>query len=246
MTSLENATLADLKDMQSVIIAKIAKVRSFEDAAQIYTSLIYEQFRNSIVLVRHFITVPFHALPAKNQKFVSTLAALKVNNSPISPQTLVLSLVGTSGVDAVWNDRRHSKGHVGIPLISSAFIETIPMMSRLLKELGVGLDWIDSNDTQIAEKTIGLMNGLFFVADASREVDAKGRKIIAAQDFVEKYGVQSVFGFGGGYLGTKAISMTILFLRERLEKRQAELFASTMTRLRTQTVELVKTRIFNV
>lgn len=246
MTSLGHATLADLKDMQSVIIAKIANVRSFEDAAQIYTSLIYERFRNSIALLRHFITVPFHALPGENQKFVSALAALKVSNSPLAPQTLVLSLVGTSGVEAAWNDRRHSKGHVGIPLISSAFVETIPMMSRLLKELGVGLDWIDSHDTQIAEKTMGLMNGLFFVADASREVDAKGRKIIAAQDFVAKYGVQSVFGFGGGYLGTKAISVTIIFLRERLEKRQAEFFASTMTRLRTQTVELVKTRIFNM
>ena len=132
---------------------------------------------------------------------------------------------------------------MGVPLISAAFIDAIPMMSRLLKQLGLGLDWIDSNDTTIAEQTLGLMSGLFFVPDAAREVDAKGRKIIAAQDFVSKYNVKTVFGFGGGYLGTKTMIVTIIFLREDLPKRQADMFASSMARFRTMTGELVKSRI---
>ena len=48
-----------------------------------------------------------------------------------------------------------SKEHMGIPLISSAFVGAIPMISRLLKELGVPLDWIDSHDSEIIKKTVG-------------------------------------------------------------------------------------------
>ncbi len=61
---------------------------------------------------------------------------------------MVLSLLGTRGEDMRWNDRRNSQGHVGIPLVSADFIDAIPMMSRLLKELGLDLNWIASDDTE--------------------------------------------------------------------------------------------------
>ena len=83
----------------------------------------------------------------------------------------MLSLLGTSGVKPAWNDRRQSQGHVGIPMVSAAFIEAILMMSRLLKQLGVRLDWIASHDSQIITKVMGEMSGVFFVADAATEVD---------------------------------------------------------------------------
>ncbi len=64
----------------------------------------------------------------------------------------MLSLPGTHGQEADWNDRHKSTGHVDIPVISSASVGTIPMISRLLKELGVPLDWIDSHDSEIIKK----------------------------------------------------------------------------------------------
>ena len=75
------------------------------------------------------------------------------------------------------------------------------MISRLLKELGVPLDWVDGHDSSMIEKTMARSAGLFFVEDASEATDQEGRKIIAAQDFVSQYGVKGVFGIGRGVCG---------------------------------------------
>ncbi len=244
MAKIANATFQEFKAVQGEIIDRIQGLKSFEEAAQTYTATIYKHFKDSIVLVRYFATVPYEELPAQNKNFVDRLASSKSVSDLIHPQTLILSLLGSSGVEGNWNDRKKSQGHVGIPLISSKFIKEIPMMARLLKQLGAGLDWIDSSDTKIVEKTMGLMSGMFFVPEAATEVDNHGRKIIAAQDFVKSHNVRAVFGFGGGYLGTKTMVVTIIFLREAIEKKQTEFLASAMSRFRTVTAHLVKEKIF--
>ncbi len=136
------------------------------------------------------------------------------------------------------------KSHIGIPLVSAAFIDAIPMMSCLLRQLGMGLDWIDSADTSLVKHTIGSMSGVFFVPDAATEVDHHGRKIIAAQDFVAAHKVKSVFGFGGGYLGTPTFAVTIIFLRETITQDKARQFAAGMAFFKGSTVDLVKQKIF--
>ena len=204
----------------------------------------YGAFKDSIVLVRLFATVPYGQLPKQNKDFVDGLASSKGVGKSIHDQTLVLSLLGTSGEGPAWNDRKDSQGHVGIPLVSAAFIDAIPMMSRLLKQLGLGLDWIDSTDTNLVKHTIGSMSGVFFVPDATTEVDQQGRKIIAAQDFVKAYKVKTVLGFGGGYMGTSTFAVTIIFLRDTIEETKARQFAAGMAFFKAITGDLVKKRIF--
>jgi hypothetical protein len=245
MASIATASFSDFKGLQEKIKDRISRAKTYEEASQGYTAVIYENYKNSIVIARHFATVPYGELPLQNKRFVDNLAGAQGVSPLLHPDTLVLSLVGTSGIKPEWNDRKRSQGHVGIPLVSSAFIEAIPMMSRLLKELGLGLDWIDSHDTQITDTKLELMSGMFYVADAATEVDNKGRKIIAAQDFVTAYKVKTVFGFGGGYAGTKTMVVTIMFLYEKITKNQAEYFASSMSRFRSMTRDLVKTKIFH-
>ena len=53
------------------------------------------------------------------------------------------------------------RGSWAFPLISSEFVGAIPMISRLLKELGVPLDWVDSHDSSMIEKTMARSAGLF-------------------------------------------------------------------------------------
>ncbi len=244
MARISEARFTDFKQTQQAIAEQIQGAASFEQAAQQYTTALYTQFRESIVLIRQFATVPYAELPESNKQFVSTLATSQGVRENLHAHTLVLSLVGTSGDKPAWNDRKQSRDHVGIPLISAQFIDAIPMMSRLLKQVGLGLDWINSQDATIAESTLGLMSGLFFVPDAATEVDSQGRKIITAQEFVTTHQVKTVCGFGGGYFGTKTMVVTIIFLREAIKKQQAEFLASAMSRIRTLTGELVKTRIF--
>jgi hypothetical protein len=151
------------------------------------------------VLARVFLTVRFDALPVEVRTFVENLAKSASRAERLRGLAPVLSLVGTRGQEASWNARGDSRGHQGIPLISSSFVGAIPMISRLFRELGVPLHWIDSDDAQRIAAAVGRSAGLFFVPDAETAVDDHGRKIIAAQDFVATSGVKTVFGTGGAY-----------------------------------------------
>ncbi len=113
------------------------------------------------------------------------------------------------------------------------------MMSRLLKQLGCGIDWIDSTDTELVAKTFKNLSGVFFVQDASTENDNEGRRIIAAQDFVAEENVKTVFGIGGCYLGTSIFFTTIVFVREFLDKERVERFMLQANKFKTATLRLV-------
>ena len=135
---------------------------SLEHAAQELVTELHTQFDESVVLARVFVTVPFGELPPCNKDFVRRLAESAGSASQLKDDTPVFSLIRSHGQVADWNDRRRSKGHVGIPLISSAFVDAVPMISGLLKELGVPIEWVDSHDSQVIVQTIGSAAGLFF------------------------------------------------------------------------------------
>ncbi|MBI5535726.1 MAG: hypothetical protein HY898_23545 [Deltaproteobacteria bacterium] len=212
---------------------------TLEAAAKAYSTFMYGELKDSIVLTRLFATVPFEQLPPKRAEFVTNLAASNGVADKLDKDTLVLSLLGTCGQEPEWAQPSTSKGHLGIPLASSSFIEAIPMMSRLLHQLGAGVDWIDRKDTSIVARALGMLGGVFYVQDASTELDAQGRKIIAGQQFVEAYHVKSVFGFGGGYSGTQIFIVGISFLRDSIDKATAERFLSHVNRIKASTMDVV-------
>jgi hypothetical protein len=72
---------------------------------------------------------------------------------------------------------------------------------------------------------VSRLRGSFYVRDAATDLDSSGRKIIASQDFVAQHKVQTVFGFGGGYLATSAFVVFIVFTREIIEKETVEQFS---------------------
>ncbi|MHC4167426.1 MAG: hypothetical protein ACYSWQ_10750, partial [Planctomycetota bacterium] len=188
-----------LKSLLDKVQEDTKNCRTLEQAAQLVTDAVYEELGDSVVLARVFATVAFGELPEPNRAFVAGLATANEITQLINDDTLILSLLGTRGVKSEWNDRRASQGHVGIPLASAAFVDKIPMISRLLKQVGLDLDWIDSQDADIVTKTLGGVSGIFYVPDAAQAVDHQGRKIIPAQDFVEANDVKTVFGLAGGY-----------------------------------------------
>ena len=202
---------------------RVAESKRLEDAAQALATALHTEFDESVVIARVFVTVPYGNLPEENRRFVKGLAEGAGAATDLKPDTPVLSLVGSHGQESDWNNRRRSKGHVGIPLISSAFVGAIPMISRLLKELGVPIDWIDSPSTEVIVKTIGSSAGLFFVDDAATAKDQEGRNIIAAQDFVENCRVKSVFGTGGAYPNGQMVAV-VLFCRDVFSRTTAEQF----------------------
>jgi hypothetical protein len=151
----------------------------------------------------------------------------------------VLSLVGTRGQEAGWNARQSSRDHQGIPLISAAFVGAIPMISRLFRELGVPLHWIDSHDAERIATAVGRSAGLFFVPDAGSAVDDHGRKIIAAQGFVSTHGVKTVFGTGGAYARGQLLVL-VVFCRDPVPRATVEQFLPLADLFKGQTASLVE------
>ena len=236
---IEQATPAKVTELWAKVEPKVQKSKSLEEASQELANELHTQFSDSVALARVFITVPFGRLPAKNKEFVQKLAESAGAGSQLKADTPVLSLVGTHGQEGDWNDRRKSKGHVGIPLISSAFVGAIPMISRLLKELGVPLNWIDSHDSEIIKKAVGESAGLFFVDNAAQAIDNEGRKIIAAQDFVSKYNVKSVFGSGVAYASGQIV-VVVAFCRDAFSRASAEHFPALTSSFKSKTASLVE------
>ena len=243
---------AKIRDLDLDVVRKLQQeVRDGKDSFQTYEELahdfsnrFYRKFKDSIVLARIFLTVPYARLPESNKAFVDKIVEKNSIQHLLHDNTLILSLVGSAGEEAAWMDRSNSENHIGIPLISADFIDKAPMMSRLLKELGLNLEYISSDDTYLVKHTLGRMNGMFYVREASSEVDIKGRKIIADQNFVEQYDVKTVMGFGGGYSGDYPFYTAIIFLREEIEAVRARLVAAELSFFKIVTLKAVKGQIF--
>jgi len=231
----EQATDATIAHLWTTVEPRVELAASLEEAAQALATAVYTQFAESAILARVYVTVPFGALPPPAQAFVQALPGAA---TALTGTTPVLSLVGTQGQEADWNDRLKSKQHGAIPLISAEFVDGIPMIARLLRELGVPLDWIDTHDAPRLVTTIGSTVGLFYVEDAVRAMDERGRKVIPAVDFVFAYDVKSVFGTGGAYCGGQLL-VVVVFCRDRVARVTAEMFLPLVDFFRGKTESLV-------
>ena len=235
MGSLSDAGPEQLRLLSQAVRERAAGARTLDAAAQILTDEFYDRFGDSTVLIRVFVTIPFRATPAAVQQFVRGLIANHPSIPPLRDDTTILALMGTRGALPAWNSRLKSKGHLGIPLASPEFVGAIPMVSRLLSELGVSIEGTGGSE-QYVSRVIGNLSGVFHVADARTARDAERRPIIAAQDFVAAHDVRSVFGFGGAYMLERSFAVVIVFTRETIAKEQAERFAPLASAFKTATM----------
>lgn len=214
---------------------------SLEEAAQRLVKMLYAEHQDFIVLTRCFITVPYRALPAANRQVVDELARSKGIAEEITDETPVLSLLGTCGVRPAWNDRRQSENHIAIPLASASFVESIPMISRLLKELEVELEWLNNVESAgFSEKELGGgWIGVFYVREAATAMDQQQRLIIPAEDFVAEHQIKTVFGLGGIYPQGTLFTL-IVFTRDTMEKPQISSYKPLVPLIAANTLHLLQ------
>jgi hypothetical protein len=216
-------TLNTVKDLQTQI-EQGKQLEYLEEFAQHLATSIHTNYDFS-VLTRVYVNFPYQTIPEKNQTFVNSLAQSVGVLDKITQKTPILSLMGTYGKLADWRSRHLSKGHVGIPLISTDFIQNIPMMARLLADLKVDIEGIQQQqqEAKITSDVFGKMQGMFFIEDAATQVDGLGRKIIAAQDFVAEHKIKSVFGFGGEVGISGSYFVVVVFTNEILANAKVRL-----------------------
>ncbi len=207
---------------------------TLEAAAQRYCDGFYREF-NDTALVRVFGTVPLERLGSRELAFVDALVAREARPLRLAGGDPVLTLFGTRGIEPAWGLREASRGHLAIPLSSEDFVAQAPMLARLLSELGFGSLRAHDGSWQFVRKLPSGADGLFFVGDARTATDERGRLIIPATEFVDRYGVRTVFGFGGELAGQSMMLTTIVFSRSVLAREDAGRFVPLFGRLRDAT-----------
>ncbi len=230
-----------INNLWNGVYRSLKESTSLQEAAQLLVDACFEEFKESLVLVRIFATFPYAKLPDFNRRFARNLAAEMGHEDELTDTTPVLSLLGTRGVEPEWNDWTKSEGHLGIPMLSRESVQGIPMMAQMLKDLGLGLDWLSVPEGNEIAESRGHTGGVFLVPDAKTSTDAQNRKIIPGQDFVEKYGVKTVFGNGArSAVQSNEFIVSIFFTRQSLDKNTAHRFNSLLYLFKTITSTLVE------
>jgi nitrogen-specific signal transduction histidine kinase len=243
-TRIEEILPMDVLDIWASMEPDVQAATTLEEAAQALATGLHTRLSESTALTRVFVTVDLAEVPDAIKSFVTELADMSGATDDLHDSTKVLSLLGTSGREPDWNDRHRSQHHSGIPLISAEFVDGIPMISSLLRSLGLPLDCLDQENANVIQQTIGQSAGLFFVESAALATDDLGRKVIPSQDFVNDCGVRSVFGLSGAYSGDE-ILVVIAFCTEQFPKAVAERFLPLLTLFKSATASLVSEgRIF--
>jgi hypothetical protein len=150
-----------------------------------------------------------------------------------------LTLMATVGETAAWNSRHLSRGHRAIPLPSPEIVEKAPMIAQLIKELGLELSAVLQPSPEVVKELAGKRHGVFHVEDAA------GSPYIPAQDeFVARYGIRSVLGFGG-MLFTGDLFAVILFSTVHVPGSAADRFKTLALDVKSAFSRFSEANVFN-
>ena len=196
--------------------------KSMEDVANEVVNYFFENYvdkhtgERSCVLVRMFKTHNVDELPSDLQKFAENMLHKKTKSRSYK----CLTLLGTTGVEDSWRDRRNSVEHQAIPLPSKEVLNQIPMMRNLVKQMGLDVETVINPDPELLTDLSQNTYNVFHVPDA-----VNSPYVPAQDDFIKKYGVKSVLGFGS-ILPSGNVFTLIIFTKVKVGRKAANLFNS--------------------
>jgi hypothetical protein len=213
---------------------------TLEASAQRVCRFLYDELHGpntprACALVRCYKTHPYGSLDSELQGFARGALG---NLAPI-PTMKCLTLMATVGETAAWNSRYLSRGHRAIPLPSPEIVEKAPMIAQLIKELGLELSAVLQPSPEVVKELAGKRHGVFHVEDAV------GSPYIPAQEeFVAKYGIRSVLGFGG-MLFTGDLFAVILFSTVHVPASAADRFKTLALDVKSAFSRFSEANVFN-
>jgi hypothetical protein len=237
MYSLPRMTLGDMASASAKLRKLGVGATSMEEAGQRVVRFLFENFGNPEtkerggVLVRIYRTVRFGMLPLE-----FTRAGDLPADARVTEDTRCLVLLASVGVERAWMSRRASVQHRLLPLPSVEAVSRLPMVARLVSQLGIDVAALVSGATALLVDDERTFN-VFYVADA------RGSPYIPAQDFVERYGVRSVLGFGG-QLSDGEIYAAILFSKVEIRPETASAFRPLALATKVALLPFVGGRVF--
>jgi hypothetical protein len=214
--------------------------RSFEHASQAVSEYFWREFvaqdegQPAFALARCYKTHAFGEMPPALARF-----ALGVfPDRTLTAATQCLTLLGTYGDREEWRSRHTSNGHQAIPLIDELTVDSLPMVSRLVRALGIdSINIVKPDPALLLERDRQGFN-VFHVENA---VD---NPHIPAQDFVRASRIRSVIGFGFLTPPT-SVFVTILFSRQSISHETAQLFKTLALSIKLAVLPLLTRNVFD-
>jgi hypothetical protein len=195
--------------------------RSMEEASGLLVRHLYDNLfsketgHKACALVRLFKTHDFGELGEDLRRF----ARERLAGADEKPGIKCLTLLATAGDQSEWNSRAGSKGHQAIPLPNETAINNAPMISQLLREMGLSSGAFVKPDSHLMLDPERTDFNVFHVPEAH------GSPYVPSQDFVRASHVNSVLGFGG-LLPSRNLFAVIMFSKARISRPTAECFKS--------------------
>ncbi len=213
MYDLTKFTLRDMSECGLALRQITEKADCMEVASDLIIKHFYEHLidkntgEKSCILVRFFKTHAYEKLTPELQEYARDM----LENNPVADslkdKLKCLTLLATAGELPEWNSRYKSVGHKAIPLVNEDTIHRIPMISQLVKQLGLNPEMVLQPDPNLSIDLEQRMYNVFYVPDA-----LNSPYIPSQTSFVIPFGVKSVIGFGG-LLPSGDMFAVLMFLR---------------------------------
>lgn len=235
---IANFSVGDMLRAGLALRHVVRDAASLEEAATLVVRYLYDNCVDratgdrACALVRFYKTHRLGELELGVRQFAES----QLGSIPPDPAMRCLTLLGTVGDEPAWNDRRHSRSHRAIPLPSTDIVRRAPMIARLIEQLGLEIESVVSGSGPSRRPGEGPTYDVFHVEHAL------GSPHIPAQaEFVAKYGIASVVGFGG-LLRSGELFVIILFARAHIPAGSAARFRSIALDVRSSLYALPEDR----
>jgi hypothetical protein len=240
MYDLANLSKSEVAECGAQLEALGSGAPHMEEVANKIVNHLYENLEGrqtggkACALVRFYKTHLYSELEPQLQEFARGV----LGEAPMSPEMRCLTLLATVGENPDWNSRANSAGHKAIPLPSEDFVAKIPMIARLVNQLGIELSALLRPDPAIMMDLEEKTYNVFHVPEAV------GSPYIPAQkDFVIPYGIRSVVGFGG-VLPTGDLYVVILFAKIAIPRTTADRFRALAQNVKTAVAPFADKAVF--
>ena len=240
MYDLTRFTLRDMAECGLALRQFGLGVESMEEASNRIVRYLYENFctkptgEKSCALVRLFKTHPYEDLEVELAEYARSM----LDHYPPLPAMKCMTLLATVGEKTEWNSRHTSVGHKAIPLASESVVAQIPMISQLIRQLGLEIKTVINPGPDLLVEIEQRKYNVFYVPEAI------GNPYIPAQDsFVIPFGIKSVLGFGG-LLPSGNLFAIIIFLKVQIPHSTAQMFSTLALNVKTALLRFDRGPVF--
>ena len=240
MYDLTRFTLRDMAECGLALRQFGLGVESMEEASNRIVRYLYENFctkptgEKSCALVRLFKTHPYEDLEVELAEYARSM----LDHYPPLPAMKCMTLLATVGEQTEWNSRHTSVGHKAIPLASEFVVAQIPMISQLIRQLGLDIKTVINPGPDLLVEIEQRKYNVFYVPEAI------GNPYIPAQDsFVIPFGIKSVLGFGG-LLPSGNLFAIIMFLKVQIPHSTAQMFSTLALNVKTALLRFDRGPVF--